>query len=89
MLSTDLAASQDNHLPPDGDMESAFEGNNHCEVDVDRNMEQELVVEEDLPHSEEQWLRANSDNESDKWTIWYTDQVRKWYKHAVSSLKSH
>ena len=86
VLSTDFAASQDNRVPSDGAMEGALEGDNHCEVDVERNMEQESVVEEDsLPGdmSEEQWLCAKSDNESDNWTIWYTDEVRKWYKHAV------
>ena len=73
-------------------MEGALEGDNHCEVDVGRNMEQELVEEEDLlpgDMSEEQCLRANSDNESDKYGLQITDQVRKWAKHAVSSLKSH
>ena len=86
VLSTDFAASQDNVLPPDGGGGGALEGDAACEVDVERNMEHESVVEEDsLPGdmSEEQWLCANSDNESDNWTIWYTDEVRKWYKHAV------
>jgi hypothetical protein len=81
VLSTDFAASQDN-----GGGGGALEGDAAGEVDVARNMEQESVVEEDsLPGdmSEERWLCANSDNESDNWTIWYTDEVRKWYKHAV------
>jgi hypothetical protein len=55
-------------------MRGALEGDPACEVDVERNVEQESVVEEDnLPRdiSEEQWLCANSDNESDNWTIWY------------------
>jgi len=64
-----------------------------CEEGVEkRSTEEESVVEEDsLPGdmSEEQWLRASSDKDSDNRTIWYTDQVRKWYKHAVPSLKSH
>ena len=49
-------------------------------------MEQESVEEEDSllgDMSEEQWLCANSDNESNNWTIWCTDEVRKWCKHAV------
>ena len=57
-----------------------------CEEDVERSAEQESVVEEDsLPAdiSEEQWLCATSGNESDNWTIRYTDEVRKWYKHEV------
>jgi chemotaxis protein histidine kinase CheA len=73
-------------LSPDGSGGGALEGDAVCEVDVERNMEQESVVEEDsLPGdmSEVQWLCVKSDNESDNWTIWYTDQVRKWYKHAV------
>jgi hypothetical protein len=75
-----------NVVPPDGGGAGALEGDDACEVDVERNMEQESVVEEDsLPAdiSEEQWLCATSGNESDNWTIWYTDEVRKWYKHAV------
>ena len=86
VLSTDFAASQDSVVPPDGGGGGALEGDAACEVDVERNMEHESVVEEDsLPGdmSEEQWLCANSDNESRNWTIWYTDEVRKWYKHAV------
>jgi len=71
VLSTDFAASQDNVVPPDGGGGGALEGDAACEVDVERNMEQESVVEEDsLPGdmSEEQWLCANSDNESNNWT---------------------
>ena len=86
VLSTDFAASQDNALPPDDGGGGALEGDAACEVYVERNVKQESVGEEDtLPGdmSEEQWLRANSDNESDNWTIWYTEEVRKWYKHAV------
>ena len=84
VLSTDFATSPDNVVPPDGGGGGALDA--ACEVDVERNVEQDSVVEEDsLPGdmSEEQWLCANSDNESDNWTIWYTDDVRKWYKHAV------
>jgi hypothetical protein len=33
VLSTDFAASEDNRVPPDGAMEGALEGDNHCEVD--------------------------------------------------------
>jgi hypothetical protein len=90
VLSSDFAASHDNRLAPDGGGGGALEGDAACEVDVERNMEQEEEEEDSLPGdmSEEQWLRTNSDNESDNWTIWYTEEVRKWYKHAVSSLKS-
>jgi hypothetical protein len=64
-----------------------------CEEGVEkRSMEEGSVVEEEsLPGDmlEEHWLLSTSDNDSDNRTIWYTDQVRKWYKHAVPSLKSH
>ncbi len=86
VLSTDFAASQDNSPSPDGGGGGALEGDAACEVHVEKNMKQESVDEEDsLPGdmSEEQWLRANSDNESDNWALWYTEEVRKWYKHAV------
>ena len=55
-----------------------------CEDDVERTAEQESVEEEEsLPGdlSDEQWLRANSDN--DNLTLCFTDQVRKWYRQAV------
>jgi hypothetical protein len=57
----------------DGGGGGALEGDAACEVDVERNMEQEEEEEDSLPGdmSEEQWLRTNSDNESDNWTIWY------------------
>jgi len=90
VLSSDSAASHDNRLAPDGGGGGALEGDDACEVDAVRNMDQEEEEEDRLPGdmSEEQWLRTNSDNESENWTIWYTEEVRKWYKHAVSSLKS-
>jgi hypothetical protein len=51
------------------------------EVDVERNMEND-TAEDSLPGdmSDEQWLRTNS---AENLTLWYTDQVRKWYRHAV------
>ena len=57
LLSTDFATSQDNVVPPDGGGGCAMEGDADFEVDVERNTEQESLVEEDrLPGdmSEEQ-----------------------------------
>ena len=102
VLSTDLAAlSLENGVALDGigrggrlecgTLECASSSNADAarEVHVERNMEQE-TVEDSLPGdmSDEQWLGANSDNDSDNVTLWYTDQVRKWYRNAVQSLKS-
>ena len=90
-LSADFAAvSLDNGVPLDGiGRGGTLEADAAREVHVERNMEQE-TVEESLPGdmSDEQWLGANSDNDSDNVTLWYTDQVRKWYRNAVQSLKS-
>jgi len=68
----------------DGSGTGAMEGDDDPEVDAERNMEID-TAEDSLPGdlSEEQGLRANSDNGSDNLTLWYTDQVRKWYRHAV------
>ncbi len=91
VLSTDFAAlSLENGVPLDGiGRGGALEADAAREVHVERNMEQE-TVEESLPGdmSDEQWFGANSDNDSDNVTLWYTDQVRKWYWNAVESLKS-
>ena len=64
-----------------------MEGDNDLEVDVERNMEND-TAEDSLPGDmpDEQWLRTNSDIGAEN-LIWYTDQVRKWYRHAVYSLK--
>jgi hypothetical protein len=67
----------------DGSGTGIVEGDDDLEADEDRNMEDDTAGDSlpcDLP--EEQWLRANSDNDSDL-TLWYTEQVRKWYRHAV------
>jgi hypothetical protein len=91
VLSSDFAASSlENGVPLDGIARGGtLEADAAREVHVERNMEQE-TVEESLPEdmSDEQWLCANSDNDSDNVTLWYTDQVRKWYRNAVQSLKS-
>jgi hypothetical protein len=65
VLSSDFAASQDNRLAPDDAGGGALEIDAACEVDVERNMEQEEEDEDSLPGdmSEEQWLRTNSDND--------------------------
>jgi len=91
VLSTDFAAlSLDNGVALDGIVRGGtLEADAAREVHVERNMEQE-AVEDSLPGdmSDEQWLGANSDHDSDNVTLWYTDQVRKWYRNAVQSLKS-
>ncbi len=59
------------------------------EVDVERSTEPKSVEEEDsLPEGtpDEQWLRTNSDNDSDNLTLCFTDQVRKWYRQAVCEV---
>ena len=71
-------------IAEDGSGTGTMEGDDDPEVDAERNMEID-TAEDSLPGdlSEEQGLRANSDNDSDNLTLWYTDQVRKWYRHAV------
>jgi hypothetical protein len=66
----------------DGSGSGRIEGDNY--LDVERNMEND-TAEDSLPGdmSDEQWLRTNSDIEAQNLTLWYTDQVRKWYRHAV------
>ena len=65
----------------------------HLEGD-ERNMERDSasfgnsvtgnMVENGLPGgmSDEKRLWANSDNQESNVTLWYTDQVRKWYRYA-------
>ena len=71
-------------IAEDGSGTGTMEGGDDLEVDAETNMEND-TAEDNLPGdlSEEQGLRANSDNGSDNLTLWYTDQVRKWYRHAV------
>jgi hypothetical protein len=74
-------------LAEDGSGTGRMEGDNDLEVDevdVERNMEND-TAEDSLPGdmSDEQWLRTNSDIGAENLTLWYTDQVRKWYRHAV------
>ena len=62
-----------------------MEGDNDLEeVDVERNMEND-TAEDGLPGdmSDEHWLRTNWDVGAENLTLWYTDQVRKWYRHVV------
>jgi hypothetical protein len=68
----------------DGSGTGRMEGDNDLDVDVERNMEND-TAEDSLPGdmSDEQWLRTNSDIGAENLTLWYTDQVRKWYRHAV------
>ncbi len=47
VLSTDFVASEDSVVSPDGGGGVTLEGDAAGEVDVERNMEQESVVEED------------------------------------------
>jgi hypothetical protein len=91
VLSADFAAaSLDNSVPPQGGVRDALvESEAAREVDVERSMEPKSVEEEDcLPgdKSDEQWLRANSDNDPDNLTLCFTDQVRKWYRQAVCEV---
>jgi hypothetical protein len=67
----------------DGSGTGRMEGDNDL-VDVERNMEND-TAEDSLPGdmSDEQWLSMTSDIGAEKLTLWYTDQVRKWYRHAV------
>jgi hypothetical protein len=68
----------------DGSGTGTMEGEDDLEVDVDRNMEND-TAEDGLPGdlSEAQGLCANSDDDPHNLNLWYTDQVRKWYRHAV------
>ena len=61
----------------DGSGTGTMEGDDDLEVDAERNMEN-YTSEDNLPGdlAEEQGLRANSDNDSDNLTLWYTDPVR-------------
>ena len=68
----------------DGSGTGRMEGDNDLDVDVERNMENDTAGDS-LPGdmSDEQWLRTNSHIGAENLTLWYTDQVRKWYRHAV------